>query len=31
MLDWNASHGARWDEIALIGAAVVVLASLVLA
>ena len=31
MLDWNASHGTRWDEIALIGAVVVILASLVLA
>jgi len=31
MLDWNASHGARWVEIALIGAAVVMVVSLVLA
>ena len=31
MLDWNASHGARWDEIALIGAAVAIFASLLLA
>jgi hypothetical protein len=31
MPDGNASHGARWDEIALIGAALVILATLVLA
>jgi hypothetical protein len=31
MLDRNASHGTRWDEIALIGVAVVILTSLVLA
>jgi hypothetical protein len=31
MLDLNASRGARWVEIALMGAALVMLASLILA
>jgi len=31
MLDLNASHGARWVEMALIGTVVVILASLILA
>ena len=31
MLDRNASRGTRWDEITLIGVAVVILTSLVLA
>lgn len=31
MLDRNASRGTRWDEITLIGVALVVLSSLMLA
>jgi len=31
MLDQNASRGTRWDEITLIGVAIVILTSLVLA
>jgi hypothetical protein len=31
MLDRNASRGTRWDEITLIGVAIVILTSLVLA
>jgi len=31
VLDRNASRGTRWDEITLIGVAVVILTSLVLA
>ena len=30
MLDRNASRGTRWDEITLIGVAIVILTSLVL-
>lgn len=30
MPEWNASRGARWDEITLLGVACIVLASLVL-
>lgn len=31
MLDRNPSRGTRWDEITLIGVAIVILTSLVLA
>ena len=29
MLDWNTSHTARWDEIALVCVAFTILATLV--